>query len=104
MAVKVFSNFYFFVNLIVTFFLVYEELHDRVGFVSKVPWVFILFFFAIGILWNAMGAVVALLNTVARETDTVAGPKGIYLWSVLAGISEILMLHLGNFEFQIMGI
>ncbi|VDK62812.1 unnamed protein product [Onchocerca ochengi] len=68
-------------------FSVYEELHDRVGFVSKVPWVFILFFFAIGILWNAMGAVVALLNTIARETDTVAGPKGIYLWSVLAAVS-----------------
>ncbi|OZC05246.1 hypothetical protein X798_07806 [Onchocerca flexuosa] len=68
-------------------FSVYEDLHDRVGFNSKVAWVFILFFFAIGILWNAMGAIVALLNTVARETDTVAGPKGIYLWSVLAAIS-----------------
>ncbi|VDK81633.1 unnamed protein product [Litomosoides sigmodontis] len=66
-------------------FSVYEELFDRVGFVSKVPWAFILFFLAIGILWNAVGAVVALLNTVARETDTVAGPKGIYLWSILAG-------------------
>lgn len=68
---------------------VYEELHDRVGFVTKVPWVFILFFLAIGILWNAVGAIVALMNTVARETNTVAGPKGIYLWSILAGASKI---------------
>lgn len=68
-----------------SFLSVYEELYDRVGFVSKVPWVFILFFLAIGILWNAVGAVVALLNTVARETDTVAGPRGIYLWSILTG-------------------
>ncbi|EJW84950.1 hypothetical protein WUBG_04139, partial [Wuchereria bancrofti] len=70
-------------------FSVYEELHDRVGFVSKVSWVFILFFLAIGILWNVVGAVVALLNTVARETDTVVGPKGIYLWSILAGALKI---------------
>uniref|UniRef100_A0A0R3S2B9 C2 DOCK-type domain-containing protein n=1 Tax=Elaeophora elaphi TaxID=1147741 RepID=A0A0R3S2B9_9BILA len=68
-------------------FSVYQELHDRVGFVSKVPWVFILFFLAFGILWNAVGAIVSLLNTVAKETDTVAGPKGIYLWSILAAVS-----------------
>ncbi|VDO48011.1 unnamed protein product [Brugia timori] len=35
-----------------------------------------------------VGAVVALLNTVARETDTIVGPKGIYLWSILTGASK----------------
>ncbi|VDK28769.1 unnamed protein product [Gongylonema pulchrum] len=68
-------------------FRVYEELHNRISFMAKVPWIFIIFFLALGILWNILGAIVALLNTVAKETDTVAGPKGIYLWSILSVVS-----------------
>ncbi|VDN04465.1 unnamed protein product [Thelazia callipaeda] len=50
---------------------VYEELLDRVDFVSKVPWLFMIFFMAIGMLWNFVRAIVALFNTIAAEVENV---------------------------------
>ncbi|KHN74270.1 hypothetical protein Tcan_03732 [Toxocara canis] len=65
-------------------FSVYEEIHEGYGFVSKTPWIFTIFFIALGLLWNVVGIIICLVNTVIKENDTVAGPIGIYLWSMLA--------------------
>ncbi|VDK48730.1 unnamed protein product [Anisakis simplex] len=54
------------------------------GLMAKTPWVFTIFFIALGLLWNVVGIIICLVNTVVKENDTVAGPIGIYLWSMLA--------------------
>lgn len=65
-------------------FLVLEEIHNNVSFMSKGTWIFMIFFIALGLLWTFIGLIVALLNTLIEEVSTIVGPEGFYLWSSLS--------------------
>ncbi|VDL65911.1 unnamed protein product [Nippostrongylus brasiliensis] len=67
---------------------VFDEIQSGVSFYNHVLWIFTLFFIALGILWIIIGVVTALMSSfVADEDSIVAGPIGIYLWSLLALLS-----------------
>ncbi|WKY16274.1 hypothetical protein Q1695_001169 [Nippostrongylus brasiliensis] len=69
-------------------FSVFDEIQSGVSFYNHVLWIFTLFFIALGILWIIIGVVTALMSSfVADEDSIVAGPIGIYLWSLLALLS-----------------
>ncbi|CAJ0609684.1 unnamed protein product [Cylicocyclus nassatus] len=68
-------------------FSVLSEIQDDVSFYSRILWIFILFFIAIGILWISVGIITSLLSSFNAKENTIAGPIGTYLWSSLALLS-----------------
>uniref|UniRef100_A0A1I8ASB4 Transmembrane protein 182 n=1 Tax=Steinernema glaseri TaxID=37863 RepID=A0A1I8ASB4_9BILA len=68
-------------------FLVYKEVHEGHSFMSKIPWVFNIFFLCLGLLWVTIGIIVSFVSTVSRKDVTVVGASGIYLWSLLGQLS-----------------
>ncbi|TKR68637.1 hypothetical protein L596_024595 [Steinernema carpocapsae] len=68
-------------------FLVYKEVHGGTSFMCKVPWIFTIFFLALGLLWVAIGILVSFVSTVGKQDQTVVGASGIYLWSILGQCS-----------------
>ncbi|VDP18426.1 unnamed protein product, partial [Heligmosomoides polygyrus] len=65
-------------------FSVFNEIQNGISFYNRVLWIFILFFICLGVLWICVGIVTALLSSFVAEEGTVAGPIGMYLWSLLA--------------------
>ncbi|EPB68295.1 hypothetical protein ANCCEY_12611 [Ancylostoma ceylanicum] len=68
-------------------FSVLDEIQNEISFYSRILWIFILFFIALGILWICVGIVTSLLSSFTAQEDSIAGPIGIYLWSLLAILS-----------------
>lgn len=68
-------------------FSVFNEIQNGISFYNRVLWIFILFFICLGVLWICVGIVTALLSSFVAEEGTVAGPIGMYLWSLLALLS-----------------
>ncbi|VDK70451.1 unnamed protein product [Cylicostephanus goldi] len=66
---------------------VLSEIQDDVSFYSRILWIFILFFIAVGILWICVGIITSLLSSFNAQENTIAGPIGTYLWSSLALLS-----------------
>lgn len=67
--------------------LVLNEIQNEISFYSRILWIFTLFFIALAILWISVGIVTSLLSSFTVQEDSIAGPIGVYLWSLLA--SEI---------------
>lgn len=63
----------------------YDEVRQGIGPLLKVPWILTIFFIVVGILWNIVGIIVALMNTAMKDRNTVIGSDGIYVWSLLTG-------------------
>ncbi|KAK6765791.1 hypothetical protein RB195_025607 [Necator americanus] len=68
-------------------FSVLGEIQSDVSFYNRILWIFILFFIALGILWICVGIVTSILSSFTPQQDSIAGPIGIYLWSLLALLS-----------------
>nr|CDJ92246.1 Tetratricopeptide repeat protein 4 [Haemonchus contortus] len=81
-------------------FSVFTEIQDGISFYDRVLWIFILFFIALGILWICVGMVTSLLSAFVAEEETVAGPIGMYLWSLLALLSLTAACIIFYIEFQ----
>ncbi|CAJ0947702.1 unnamed protein product, partial [Mesorhabditis belari] len=68
-------------------FSVVTEVRAGYSFMARPVWCFCVFFAALGLLWVGVGSFVALFAAISRKRQSVAGPIGIYLWSLLALIS-----------------
>lgn len=67
-------------------FIVYDEIQrGHTSFMDRTLWILCIFFLTLGILWIFIGLIISLLNSVKLNTETVMGPAGIYVWSILAG-------------------
>ncbi|CAD6192915.1 unnamed protein product [Caenorhabditis auriculariae] len=71
-----------------TEFSVFSELQDGTSFFSRTMWIFALFFVTLSFIWSVVGIITCILSlTALREETSIAGPNGIYLWSLLSSIS-----------------
>ncbi|KAK5979085.1 hypothetical protein GCK32_006883 [Trichostrongylus colubriformis] len=81
-------------------FSVFTEIQDGISFYNRVLWIFILFFMALGVLWICVGIVTSLLSAFVPEEESIAGPIGMYLWSLLALLSLTASCIIFYIQFQ----
>ncbi|KHJ99461.1 hypothetical protein OESDEN_00540 [Oesophagostomum dentatum] len=68
-------------------FSVLVEIQEETSFYNRILWIFILFFITVGILWICVGIITSLLSSFINQEDSIVGPIGTYLWSLLALLS-----------------
>ncbi|CAJ0583407.1 unnamed protein product, partial [Mesorhabditis spiculigera] len=68
-------------------FSVVTDVRNGISFMARPIWALCIFFAALGMLWVAVGCAVAFSATITRRPESIAGPIGIYLWSLLALVS-----------------
>uniref|UniRef100_A0A8R1HZE1 Uncharacterized protein n=2 Tax=Caenorhabditis japonica TaxID=281687 RepID=A0A8R1HZE1_CAEJA len=79
----------------------FNELQDGTSFFSRTVWIFFLFFEAMSLIWSMIGVITCVFSMTSFSLDTsVAGPNGIYLWSLLSSISHGGALSLFYSQFQ----
>ncbi|CAD5227123.1 unnamed protein product [Bursaphelenchus xylophilus] len=67
------------------YFSMFAELDDGISFFGKFTWIFTLFLIGVGLIWSFVGLFVSFLNLFVEEINTVAGPRGLHIWSWLSG-------------------
>ncbi|PIC34691.1 hypothetical protein B9Z55_014269 [Caenorhabditis nigoni] len=84
-----------------TRFTVFNELQDGTSFFSRTVWIFFLFFESMSLIWSMIGVVTCVFSMTSLALDiSVAGPNGIYLWSLLSSVSHGGALALFYSQFQ----
>uniref|UniRef100_A0A914EGF5 Uncharacterized protein n=1 Tax=Acrobeloides nanus TaxID=290746 RepID=A0A914EGF5_9BILA len=80
-------------------FSVYDEIHKETSFMNRTLWILCIFFIALGILWVFVGLLISLMNSVKMNDETIIGPSGIYVWSILALLSFLAAIGIFVVQF-----
>ncbi|CAI5447280.1 unnamed protein product [Caenorhabditis angaria] len=82
-------------------FSIFSELQEGHSFFTRAVWIFVLFFEAMSLIWSLMGVITCIFSITSLKVDvSVAGPNGIYLWSLLSSVSHGGALALFYSQFQ----
>ncbi|KAE9413114.1 hypothetical protein Angca_001469 [Angiostrongylus cantonensis] len=65
-------------------FSVMKEIQDGISFYNRILWIFILFFVGLGVLWICVGVLTLFLLLFNIHEESIVGPVGVYVWSLLA--------------------
>ena len=64
--------------------IVHDELQTGISFYSRIPWILMLAFSALGAIWILIGIITGVISIARPDEESVAGTLGLFLWSLLA--------------------